>query len=425
MNRRTLFIIAVACVAIAMVGSVLLPLPRPAGPQISLPVLRVLACPTGDSNLGKTTVTVTDQENFTAGELNALPSDPTTQTSFQDPDKVVVVRGSASVGGVSSFAQTDTGMVAPCSAPITTGSWNGVMTSEGATLVMTNIDATAAVVDVSIYGQTGQLTPAGLRDIPVASGATQALPIDEDLVTSDTPITVQVRASKGRVLALLRIMGTDGDDWQVPQPSTDTDLTIAGIPAGDGLRTLSVTNTDPSSKAEVTVQILGTTGPFAPLGMETIEVPPSRVSTVDLTQALGGQAAAVHLVSNQPVTATVVVSGPDVAGISAQPPLSGTVVLPPLGGTLWAANPGTDPATVSLRFEDANGAAQTSDLTIPPQANASVDFPSTGTSVTVSTDSPVVRSSLVLTDPGWSILPVISGGGDTLVDVPPLAPGLG
>jgi len=408
-----------------MVGAVLLPLPHPTSRQISLPVSRILACPTGDANLGKTTITVTDQENFTAGELNALASDPTTQTSFEDPDKVVVVRGSASVGGVSSFAQADTGMAVPCSSPITTGSWNGVMTSQGATLVMTNIDATAAVVDVSIYGQTGQLTPPGLRDIPVASGATQALPIDEDLVTSNTPITVQVRASKGRVLALMRIMGSDGDDWQLPQPSTDTDMTIAGIPAGDGLRTLSVTNTDPSTKAEVTVQILGATGPFSPLGLETIEVPPSRVSTVDLTQALGGQASAVHLVSNLPVTATLVVSGSDVAGISAQPPLSGTIVLPPLSGTLWVANPGTDPATVSLRYEDADGAAQTASASIPPQANASLDFPATGTSVTVSSDSAVLRASLVLTDPGASILPLISGGGDTQVDVPPLAPGLG
>ncbi|MCL2736215.1 MAG: DUF5719 family protein [Propionibacteriaceae bacterium] len=425
MRHHLGFLVLALVAALGIAATLVLPLSQPAPRTISLPVTRLLACPVGDPFMGKTTVSITDQTVFTAGELGALPGDPTTTATLDAPTKTVVVRGSATVGGVSVYTQDDASMAVPCSSPVTTGMWNGVSTTSGATLVMTNVDTTSAVVDVFVYGQSGPFPVPGLHDIPIAPGATQALPIDPDLVISDTPVSVQIRASKGRVLALMRVTGSTGLDWQLPETSSDTDLTIAGIPSGDGLRTLSVTNTDPMVKATISVEVMGDTGPFAPLGLETIEVPPARVVNVDLTQALGGQNSALHLTSTLPVSATVMVSSADVAAISAQQALNGTVLFPPLGGTLMVANPGTAAATLSLRYDDGTGVMSTTDTPVPAQSIMSIPFPSTGTSVKVSCDSADVRASLVLTAAGWSILPVTSGGIVTSVEVPRLAPGLG
>lgn len=424
MKKRLGFILGFLIVAGAIVASLLAPISQPAPEVVSLPVSRMLACPVGDSNLGKTVVTVTDQESFVAGELNALPLAPTTNTNIENPAKPVIVRGSSTVGGVSVYSAPDGTLVAPCAPPITSGVWNGVSTQDGATLVFTNVDSSSAVVDIFLYGQTGAISQPGLRDVPVASGATQMLPIDTGLVLSDTPISVQIRASKGRVAAVLRIMGPQGYDWQLPQTSPDVDLIIAGVPSGEGLRTLSVTNTDPTNKAVITVEVLGESGSFAPLGLETIEVPPSRVMSIDVTQALGGQASAVHLASDRPVTATITVTGPDIAGISAQPALNGAVVLPGLGGTLWVVNPSDDPTTLTLGSDDGQGVASSSDSEIPAHTIVPIPFPTSGT-VRVSTESSVVRTSLVLTDPSWSILPIWGGGLVASVEVPQIAPGLG
>ena len=422
MRNRIALIAAVLVVAGAIVASILLPTTPPSEQTISLPVSRMLACPVGDSTVGKTVVTVTDQENFVAGELNALPADPTTNVSLENPQKPIIVRGSATVAGVSTYTETTRGMVVPCAPPITVGAWNGITIGDSSTLVFTNVDATPAVVDVFLYNQLGPIAQPGLRDIPVASGVTRMWPIDS--TTSDTPVSVTIRASKGRVAAVLRTIGDGGYDWQLPQTSPDTDLVIAGIPAGDGNRSLSIMNTDSVNKAQISVEIISESGSFAPLGLETIEIAPSRATSVDITGSLGGQASAVHLVSDRPVTATVVLTGGDIAGISAQPALNGAVVFPGVGGTLWIANPGDDLATLTMDSNDGNGVTTTDTIDVTAHTIASIPFPSSGT-VKLTTESSVVRTSLVLDSPSLSILPISGGGIVTSVPVPHVAPGLG
>ena len=455
MRKWGTFAVVGLVVVAAIVASILVPVTRPADHMISLPISRMLACPIGDPNLpadnpgrGKTVVTVTDQENFVAGELNALPSDPMTNFQLENPTKAVIVRGSATVAGVSTYTNkaNDHEMVVPCAPPVTTGSWNGVSVKDGSTLILTNVDAGAAKVDIFLYGQLGPIATPGLRDIPVGSGTTITRSIDTNLVSTDTVVSVQIRASKGRVAAVLRTIGDhdQGFDWALPQTSPDTDLLMAGIPAGDGIRTLSIANTDPTNKAQISVEVMGESGSFAPLGLETIEIAPSRTTSVDITQALGGQASAIHLVSDRPVTATVVINGTpssetetteeensetqstsgDIAGISAQPPLNGAVVFPGVGGTLWAANPSDQTATLTMDSKDDSGAASTESFDVAPHMILSIPFPSSGT-VKLTTDSSVVRTSLVLDSLSLSILPISGGGVVASVPVPHVVPGLG
>ena len=52
--------------------------------------------------------------------------------------------------------------------------------------------------------------------------------------------------------------------------------------------------------------MLGLQGPYAPTGAETVEVAPESSATVDLAPGLAGEAGAVKLTSDQPVTGAVV-----------------------------------------------------------------------------------------------------------------------
>jgi len=428
MNKHVGFIVGVVVLAAAIAGAVIVPGAQSQTARVSLPVSRVLACPVGDpDNLGsgKTVVQVADQADFTAGPANGTPSAPATTASFTDPGAPIVIRGSSSVGGIATSTEAGKTIVAPCSPPVTTGVWDGVLTQgQASTLILSNVDATPAMVDVFLYNETGPITLPGLSDITVAPGATVREAIDQ-LVSSDTPISVSIRTSRGRVSAVLRTVGSQGDDWQLPQVFADTDVVISGIPAGSGTRTLSVTNTDPTANATVSLEVLSESGAFAPLGLATIQVLPARTMSVDITAALGGQASALHLTSDRPITGTITVMDQDITGIAGQPGLNGSVVLPPIGGTVWIANPGNTTATVTLQSADKTGATQTKDTTVSANTIASVDLPSTAVWAQLSSGSASVRVSVVKTGSSAFILPVSGGGSVASVEVPRFDPGLG
>ncbi|MCL1923671.1 MAG: DUF5719 family protein [Propionibacteriaceae bacterium] len=431
MNKTVGFISGILAIVLAVALSIVLPIPTPQSRTVSLPVSRLMACPVGDANLGNTAVTITDMQPFTAELIGEPPEDETTHLVLENPAKPIIVRGSASVGGISSYTERGLTMMAPCAAPITTGSWNGVMTHDTQTaLIFSNVDNTSAVVDVFLYSATGPITGPGLLDVPVGPGATQMLSINQlvenQMIPTDTPISVHIRTSKGRVAALLRSISPLGAQWQHPQAVADTTMVMAGIPSGAGNRILSITNTDQTRQATVAVDILGEMGRYSPPGLETIEIPPSRVVNLDITQALGAQAASIQLNSDLPISAAVAVIDKDIAGISAQPPLGGEVVIPPVGGILWVANPGAEPTTISLYAVDDTGAGAVIETPVPPLTMVRVDFPSKGHLVKISTTSKDLRTTIAITEgPSWAVFPITSGGVVSDVSVPRLDPGLG
>ena len=419
------FIGAIIVLAAAIVAALLFPASAPDPRQISLPVTRMLACPVGDPVLGKTVIRLTDTEVFSWGLVNSLPSEPTTTAKVNNPESPIVVEGSATVGGFSTYTEAGKSMTIVCAPPIINGTWNGIKTQDmDATLILSNVDVTSAVVDVFLFGPTGPITMPGLRDIPVGASSTQLLSINQ-LLSTQAPISVTIRASQGRVSAVMRTITKQGVDWQHPQALPDTDLVLAGIPGGKGTRTVTITNPDTTTKATVTVQILGEMGSFTPPGLDTIEIPPSRTASVDMTQALGGQPSALQFTSDIAVTASIMVEDKDITGVSAQPALYGEIVLPPVGGTLWVANPGTEDATIIMQSVDEDGAPVSTTTPVAAQTQIPIEFPKSGDLVRIATSSDTVRTSLTLTDKSWSILPLTGGGIVDAVNVPALDPGLG
>jgi len=156
------------------------------------------------------------------------------------------------------------------------------------------------------------------------------------LVETEGPLTVRVRASKGRVSAVSRELFSNdlapaGADWQTNALPPARVVVIPAVPEGDGTRELTVVNPGPR-RAEVAVQVLGLQGAYAPIGAENITVGPESTASVSLGEGLAGEPGSVRLVSDQPVTGAVLSTSrrsdgqPDIAVQTAQAPLVGTGV---------------------------------------------------------------------------------------------------
>jgi hypothetical protein len=130
------------------------------------------------------------------------------------------------------------------------------------------------------------------------------------------------------------------------------------------------------------VEVLALTGPFAPAGAETLQVPAMGTATVDLAAGLVGEAGSVRLTGDQPVTAAVLATSarpgaaPDVAVQSATPPLvrTGVVALAAVTGIdseLVLSNPTDQPAPVALELLSYDGVSlRSDDILIGPNATS-------------------------------------------------------
>lgn len=425
MRKHVIFAVGILLIGLVTAGGLWIPIAPQNVAMVALPVSRMVTCPVGNAQVGATTIMLADQELFSTVELDTKEeSDPAFVVTIEEAESVILARGSSSLGGFSRFVEPAGVMAVPCAPPITWGAWNGVNTEVGdPVFILTNVDDVSAVIDVHIFGETGPLTHPGLSDIPVGTGTTQVLVLDQ-YVTSETPVSVVIRATKGRVSAMLRVTSDAGTDWQLPQTSADTDLIIAGIPAGFGDRILSITNLDPEHKTTVGLTILSETGSFEPLVTDSFEVGPARTKTVDITPWLGGQASAVHLVSDRPITATIRLEGKGIAGVSPSPALGGELVFPPVEATLWLANPSDEAVNVIIRTETPEALEATA-VDVGPGHILGLPFPQEGTAVLIATSSMTLRASLILADESLTVLPLWGGGAAVSVSVPGIDPGLG
>ena len=269
------------------------------------------------------------------GQQKDAPDQPALLTG----EGVMATAGSGVVTSRASKGEQSGLMAAPCTAPATEQWFVGVgaNSSYRTELVLTNPDAGQAEVDLRFYGRDGIVVVPGSPGLVIEGGETRTISLDT-LVTVDGPLTVSVRASTGRVSAVaLNRRSLDfaptGADWQVSAVAPARSVVIPGIPEGSGTRTLMVANPG-TTRAQVSVSVLGAAGGFAPAGAESIEVPPESTAEVSVAQGLAGAAEGIQLTSDQPVTGSVISEAigkkalPDIAIQSATAPIVRTGVVP-------------------------------------------------------------------------------------------------
>lgn len=205
--------------------------------------------------------------------------------------------------------------VAECRAPAPDQWFTGVGASarHGSVLELVNPDNGPAVADVTVTGRAGVLDVPDLRGVSVPGNGSVRFDLAQVVPRRDE-LSLRVTAQRGRIHASV-LDGVDelgaGDraqEWLPAQDEPGTELTLLGLPAGGGSRTLLLAN-DGSSEVRASVRVVDERSVFAAEGIGDIRVAPQSVERVELGRGLAPlvDAGALGLVvsASGPVTATL------------------------------------------------------------------------------------------------------------------------
>ncbi|MCZ3387056.1 MAG: DUF5719 family protein, partial [Actinomycetia bacterium] len=211
---------------------------------------------------------------------------------------------------------------------------------ERAVLVLTNPESATATVDVTFHGLKGIVDAADARGVQVRPRTSAQLRLDR-LAAGEKVLAVHVQVRVGRLSAAITetdVFGFEprGTDW-IPQASTpQTEVVVPGVPPVNQGRESKVRLdiVAPDEAAVVTISLITPEGSFTPQGADVVDVPAGGVASVDLTEAMRGDAAAISLTSDVPITAgaRVELKNPDIFGdllyLAAAGPLDAPAVVP-------------------------------------------------------------------------------------------------
>ncbi|ADB30687.1 hypothetical protein Kfla_1591 [Kribbella flavida DSM 17836] len=230
-------------------------------------------------------------------------------------------------------------------------------------LVLTNLDSVNAEVNVTLYGADGQLDTPNARGVVVPARGTSEIYLGQ-IARGQRDLALHVESTGGRVAPAVRDNATTGKvpagiDWLNLSAPPASKVVVPAMAPGGGVRILTIANpTDLQATATLTVN--GPNGPFKPAGLSTVQVPAGSVKVVRLEKVLLGNASAVTVNSDQPVTAAVRMTDSSVrefATMGATEPLRGPayLVLPAHAqpAVLQVTAPGE---TAGVRFELRDGA---------------------------------------------------------------------
>ena len=347
MNRPSLRVLSavVVIVAIAVVGNVVRPagraLPRATG-GVAPVAANVLVCPnvaggpgglTTDMMVAKVTPGAAPKVGYslvqTPGGRAVQPLKPAPLAFVHKDAAYGAVAVTASGPGSDGIVVTQTGLVpggigrglldATCQPP-TTDSW--FVGADGRIgfsdwLYLANPSNSIANIALTFWSDRGQLSPPNTSGIPLAP-RTSMLRRISDFAPDVAALALHVHANSGAISAAVvdgQSSGTTprGSDW-IPSTSSPADSgVITGFFAHATQDVVNLAN--PGDRdATVSLRVLTPSKNFVPAGHQTVVVPAGHTVTVDVSDAVSGEAAAVVLSSDNPVVAS---------GFTAQTPSTG------------------------------------------------------------------------------------------------------
>lgn len=212
----------------------------------------------------------------------------------------------------------------------------GSSTERESTLLLSNPDATDAVVDVTLRGDEGPLETVGTDGVRVRAGETVPLPLAE-LVAGEEEVAVEVDAAQGRVVAAVAdawsgSVDPRGTAWLPAAAAPAEQVLLPGVADGGPRSRLVVANPGVSGTT-VDLSVVDADGSFVPSRGETeLTVPAGGVAVVDAPSApdtAGDETYGVLVEARTPVTAALrLATSADVGYVVAGPTLTGPAVLP-------------------------------------------------------------------------------------------------
>jgi len=241
---------------------------------------------------------------------------------------------------------------------------------------------------------------------------------------------------QGQVAAALRdhqVRGLDprGIDWVPAAAAPARRVVIPGVPAGGGQRLLHIFAPG-EIDAIVRLRLLAADGPFVPAAADVLEVAAGSVFEIDVTKQLGGQAMAVELTADVPVTAGLLARAGAAAGQLEE--LAYTAAQP----SLSAAQPGVvaragarPPTTSLLALAAPDGAATVRVSAVPPASGSRLVSVPEGSQVMVDLSQISAEAAFAaVVAPASASAPVVAsvmteepGRFGNLLSIAPVAPG--
>jgi len=324
-----------------------------------------LVCPVPATTKGVSQATITAGAGASrAGTLSLyhLGGPLTAKALAQVPAGVGALRYQVPVGKATTLVLRATGGYAPglaatvttlvasgpgrslqsvACAPAGDDTWfvgGGASVGRRSVLMLSNIDAAPATVDVAVYTSAGLSQPTPVQGVTVQPRSQLTFALDE-LVPGAAATAVHVSTSSGRVSAALvdnQVNGLqpEGADW-VPPAAAALSAVLTGIPGdADAKTTLSlvVPGTD---AAVVNVHLVTTQGTLSPGPLQALTAAAGKLTSVTIPTALAAGPYAVVVEADRPVVAgvrTVRPAGqrgahPDFSYAAAADPMSSPLVL--------------------------------------------------------------------------------------------------
>lgn len=320
--------------------------------------------------------------------------------------------------------------------PTTPDQWfTGVGAGAGHTSVLelVNPDAGPAIADVTLYGRAGAIDVPRLRGVSVPGRGSVRLDLGKVVPRRDE-LTLHVVTSRGRLAATVLDRydelgaGRSSAEWLPSQAAPATSNLLLGAPAGEGTRTLVLTNPG-DSETRVTVRFVSEDSVFAPRGLDEVLLAPGAVKRVSVTDALGGAVPdgtfGLQVDATAPVTATLrsFVDG-DLSHATSGTAFGKTsAVIVPRGDKrlLLAGAPRAGVVTVVAR-DDAGRELARRRAEVAPGRGTVVGLPAGATLVSVEPARTTVVGAVEITGRGAAVVPLTELVRNGLV--PDVGPGL-
>lgn len=342
-------------------------------------------------------------------------------TAEVERPETFVVQGTGTLAPGLSGVRTGAGSAAACRDPRPETWFTGVGAGaeHRSVLHLVNPDGGAAVADVTVWGEDGEVRADDLRGVLVRGQQETELDLAALLPRRDD-LTVRVQVPRGRLAVFLRhgydeLGGTTSDQtWVAAQERPSTGAYLPGVAAGGGLRDLVVGNPG-AEQARVQLRLVTPRSEFAPRRSPEIVVPAGSTVTVPLGGVLGTSAAegtaALRLDSEVPVVATLrsVVGGEVVAVPAAAPVAEETGLVKPDGPATLVLAGAASATEVVVRSRRGDGSElQPQRLRLAPGTSGSVDLPAAARWVSVDPGAAAVHAAVRLGDGPGEVVPLVA-----------------
>lgn len=270
---------------------------------------------------------------------DALAQGASWDTAIVDGQGVIVQQPGRGAGAVGYFAGT-----APASGGggLAVGSCPGIVddawllglgsgNKHFSTLILTNLAASPAVVDLNLWGPEGKIDAVNARNIVIEPFSIRRIRLDS-LAAGESELAIHAHRRRGSVSVIVNDTSTStyaGTEPISAMQAPSRSQVIPGLIEGTAGRTLLVLNPGRSA-ARVDVQAIGAGGTFTPSGLDQVKVDAGTVRAIRVPKSAGSGEQALRLTSDQPVSGTVRMAptGDDYAYAEAMPALTGPAVVP-------------------------------------------------------------------------------------------------